>query len=76
MVAHLELRTNDLLHNEIDNSSAGILSAWEKTECYVALHSQRIFTLIQNNNFLFLIKVKIRLWAYYAMSVLFNERNT
>ena len=54
MVAHLGLRTHELLYEEIGNIIAEILSAWEKAECYeeVANHSQRIFTLIQNNNFL------------------------
>ena len=49
MVDHLELRTHELLFEEIE-----ILSVWEKAECYekVANQSQCIFTLIQNNNLL------------------------
>ena len=54
MVAHLGLRTHELLCEEIDNILTEIWSVWEKAECYeeVANHSQRIFTLIQNNKFL------------------------
>ena len=49
MVAHLVLRTHELLYEEIGN----IVPAWEKAEFYeeVANNSHRIFTLIQNNNF-------------------------
>ena len=49
MVAHLGLRTHELLYEEIGNINAEILSAWEKAECCqeVANHS-----LIQNINFL------------------------
>ena len=44
MVAHLGLRTHELLYEEIGNIIAEILLVWEKTECYenVANHSQRI----------------------------------
>ena len=44
MVAHLVLRTNELLYGEIGNIIAEIVSAWEKV-CYeeIADHSQRIF---------------------------------
>ena len=47
MVAHLGLLTHELLSEIIGNIIPEILS-----ECYeeVANHSQRIFTLIQNNN--------------------------
>ena len=53
MVAHLGLRTNELLYEEIGHIFAEILSAWEKAKCYeeVANHSKRIFTLLQNYNF-------------------------
>ena len=53
MVAHLGLRSYELLYAEIGNIFAEILSAWEKAEFYkeVANHSRRIFTMIQNNNF-------------------------
>ena len=53
MVVHLGLRTHVLLHVEIGNIIAEILSAWEKAECYkeVANHSQGFFTVIQDNNF-------------------------
>ena len=49
MVAHLGLRTHELLYEEKGNIIAEILSE----ECYgeVANHSQRIITLIQCNNF-------------------------
>ena len=52
MVAHLGLRTHELLYMEIGNAIAKILSVLVKAECYeeVANHSQRIFTLIQNDN--------------------------
>ena len=52
MVAHLGLRTNELLYGEIGNIIAEILSAWEKAESYEeeANHSQSSFTLIQNNS--------------------------
>ena len=41
MVAHLGLRTYELLYEEIGNIFAEILSAWEKAECYekVANHN-------------------------------------
>ena len=57
MVAHLGLRTHELLHEDIGNIIADILSAWEKTEYYneVANPSQRFFTLIQHNDFCFLL---------------------
>ena len=53
MVAHLGMRTHDLLYDEIGNIIDDIFSAREKAVCYeeVANHSQRIFTLIKNNNF-------------------------
>ena len=53
MVANLGLRTHELLCEEIGNNIAELLSAWEKTECHeeVANHTQRIFTLIKNNNY-------------------------
>ena len=46
MVAHLGLRTHELLYEEIENIIAEILSAWEKAECHelVADHFQRTFT--------------------------------
>ena len=46
MVAHLGLRTHELLYEEISNIFAEILSAWEKAECYqdVANQFQCIFT--------------------------------
>ena len=46
MVAHLGLRTHELLYEEIGNVIAEILSGWEKAESYeeVTNHSQRIFT--------------------------------
>ena len=46
MVAHLVLRTHELLSKEIGNFIANILSALEKAECYqeVANRSQCIFT--------------------------------
>ena len=49
MVAHLGLRTYELLYEEIGNIIAELLSAGEKSECSweVVHHSQRIFTLIQ-----------------------------
>ena len=55
MVAHLGLRTHELLYEEIGNIIADILSASEKAKCYeeVASHSQRIFTFILNDNFRF-----------------------
>ena len=43
MVAHLGLRTHEILYKEIGNIIAGILSAWESYEA-VANHAQRIFT--------------------------------
>ena len=53
MVAHLGLRTHELIYEEIGNSIATNLSASEKAKCCeeIANHSKRIFTLIQNNNF-------------------------
>ena len=47
------MRTHELLYEEIGNIIAEMLSASEKAECYekVANHSQRTFTLIQNNVF-------------------------
>ena len=59
-----------MIYEEISKIIAKMLSAWKKAECYdeVANHSQRIFTLIQNNmtwqiekskKFLIWIKVKI-----------------
>ena len=59
MVAHLGLRTHELLYEEIGNSIAEMVSVWEVAievaECYkeVANHSQRIFALFQNNEFWF-----------------------
>ena len=52
MVAHLRLHTHELLYEDIGNIIAEIISAWKKAECYeeVPNHSQRIFTLIQNND--------------------------
>ena len=49
MVAHLGLRTHELIYEEIGHIIAEIVSAWGKAEGYeeVANHSQRIFTLIQ-----------------------------
>ena len=49
MVAHLGLRTHELLYEEIGTIIAEILSSWKKTECYleVGSHNKRIFTLIQ-----------------------------
>ena len=49
MVAHLGMRTHELLFEEIGIIIADVSSAWEKAECYeeVANHSQRIFTLIK-----------------------------
>ena len=46
MVAHLGLRTRELLYEEIDNIITEISSAWEKAECYVEVdnHSRHIFT--------------------------------
>ena len=54
MVAHLRLRSHELLYEEIGNIISEILLAREKAECYeeVANHSHRIFTLIQNDIFL------------------------
>ena len=51
MVAYLGLRTHELLYEEIGNIIDDIFSACEKAECYeeIANHSQRIFTLIQND---------------------------
>ena len=37
MVAHLGLRTHELLNEEIGNIIAETLSAWEKAECYEEL---------------------------------------
>ena len=53
MVAHLGLRTHELPYEEIGIIIAEILSAGQKEECYeeVAIYSQRIFILVQNNNF-------------------------
>ena len=34
MVAHLGLRTHELLYEKIGNIIAEILLAWEKVECY------------------------------------------
>ena len=53
MVAHLGLRTHNLLCEEISHIIAEILSAWQKGEYYekVDNHSERNFTLIQNDNF-------------------------
>ena len=47
MVAHLGLRTHELLYVEIGSISVEVLSAREKAGCYkkVANHSNRIFTL-------------------------------
>ena len=47
MVAHLGLRTHELLRDEIINIIAEISSACEKAECYeeLANYSQRIFNL-------------------------------
>ena len=48
------MRTHELPYEEIANIIDEIFSAWEKSECYeeVANHSLRIFTVIQNNNYL------------------------
>ena len=53
MVAQLGVRPHKLLYEEIGNIIAGILSSSEQAEGYVEVtnHSQRIFTLIQNNHF-------------------------
>ena len=55
MVVHLGLRPHELLYEEIRNIIAEILSGKEKPECYkeVVNHSQLIFTLLQNDIFLF-----------------------
>ena len=68
MVAHLGLRTHELLSEKIGNIITEILSPWEKAECYeeVTNHSQRIFTLIQNNNFSILC---------YVMNVIKTKKN-
>ena len=34
MVAHLGLRTHELLYEEIGNIIAEILTVWEKAKCY------------------------------------------
>ena len=47
MVAHLGLRTHELLDEEIGNIIAEILSAWEECWDEVAIQSQRIFTLFK-----------------------------
>ena len=45
MVAHLGLRTHELLYEEINTIIAEILSAWEKVEYYeeVASHSKYLY---------------------------------
>ena len=45
MVAHLGLRTHELIYEEIGNIIAEILSAWKKAECYeeVAYHSTYLY---------------------------------
>ena len=50
MVAHLGLRTLELLYEEIGNIITENLSACENAGWFeeVANHSQRFFTLIQN----------------------------
>ena len=68
MVAHLGLRTHELLYEEIGNSIAEILTAWAKAECYeeVANHSQLNFTWIQKNNlFCFSYIYEINHWTNY-----------
>ena len=62
MVAHLGLRTHELLYEEIGNIIAETLSAWEKAECYeeVDNHSQSIFAFIKNNNFVLFL----HFWHY------------
>ena len=50
MVPHLGLRTLKLLYEEIGSIIAEIWSAWDK-QAEIVHRSQRIFTLIQNNNF-------------------------
>ena len=52
MIAHLRLRTDKFLYEEVGNIIAEILSAWEKAESYEeeANHSQSSFTFIQNNS--------------------------
>ena len=51
MVAHLGLRTHELIYEEIGSIIAEMLTAWEKCYEEVANHSQRIYTLIKNNRF-------------------------
>ena len=88
MVAHLGLRTHELLEEEIGTLITEILSAWEIAECYGmgANHSQSILTLLQNNDFFkiheltqwkieelsFRIKLKIR-WERSPSSKKFSS---
>ena len=54
MVAHVGLRTHEVLYEEISNIIAEILQPKRKAKCYeeAANYFQRFFTLIENNIFL------------------------
>ena len=57
MVAHLGLRTHELLSEEIGKYYYRNLLACEKPECYeeVTNHSQCIVSLIKNDDFRFFL---------------------